>query len=454
MAESHSLLPSGCADTLRHFCAEHKLRIEDVWLPIKLFGAARRKEGVPICIPPDTPVCMLNHQTGQLIVHRGAILAHIPVLFADEVKFAIPPEAVPSHCTLFARAAKNMSSKRLQAGLSLMHRPITREQAITEGSVVPPKTELVPQMEHSAGDDTVSSALTGDKSVPVHDIDTVSRKVKKRSRIDTIFEDYLKKALVSLKKEKHVTGTDTVMTETFANLAGLRNALPLHFVTNGKMVSSLTVQGLSWNIIEGRVMYRVFRQGGATEGSATTHMDCSHSVAAFMIENVFVKREPMSAWVKNKRLSWSLSDTELPAVLRTLADKGYRIVLLDHYPSLHHGSSHAVEAKLSPIVELCQQHLPVSVTVLISLVSYISAAHCRIGAPFVHPNSGMWQLFIRQVNGGLRPDSGSFLVGATRADERSSQAYWSQGQRDAQFATNCGIRYFDVEAVKREVLHS
>ncbi|KEG12161.1 hypothetical protein DQ04_01941080 [Trypanosoma grayi] len=452
MADAYRLLQSERLDTLTRFCASHKLDIADVWVPLQLLRSTRGKDDTPVQISPATAVVLLNHATGQLFTRRSDILAHLPLLFVDASNLAIPPNVVPEGCIIFARATTGMSKKRLPKGITLLHRPITSTQAVAEGSALVEEGDDPQQLLRHTRTSTESAT---DMSTVAGGPNGSLGKRSKRARSDAVFEEHLQKALEASGSERAAHGS-TIITETMANLIRVRDAVPLHFMTHGKTETSLRVKEVSWNIPDGRIMYRIFRRSGSSDASTkSTYTDAARFIAVFIIDNVLLRREPIHAYLQHGNPSWSLIDLELLTAAQKLVEKGYRIVLLDHYPSLHHGNVFALEAKLHPIAELCQKHFKCDVTVVLSTMSYISASHRRDGMPFVLPYSGVWQFFIAQLNGGLRADAESLLVGAAADDASGSSANpSSQGKRDAQFAMNCGLRYVDGAALKQELRQS
>ncbi|KAH9589271.1 Polynucleotide kinase 3 phosphatase [Trypanosoma melophagium] len=451
MSDAHRVLLSERDSTLGKLCSERKVSPADVWLPLALLRPARGKEDTPVYFSPTTPLALLEHNTGKLITHRNDILSKIPLLFADEVNLAIPSSAVPMGFTLFAHVSKNMSKKRIAKGVSVLYRPITVAQAVAEGSArVEKDTKDV--RKHSrvsveSGVDT--STIAGDEYI------TLEKRRKKREKSDALFEEYLQKSLESSSSSDYVGQGNAILKGTLTNLIRVRDAVPLHFFTHGKSQISINVKGLVWNIPDNRVLYRIFRREGSSGSSGkSTYSDVARLIAVFMIDGVLLKREPLQNYLQDKHFEWSLIDMDLPSIVHKLAEKGYRIVVLDHYPSLHHGNTLALEAKLQPITELCQKHFNCDVTVLLSTMSYVSASYRRDGMPFVLPYSGIWQFFITQLNSGLRADADSLLVGASSDETPDNANLFSQSQRDCKFAMNCGLRFMDAMTLKREILQS
>ncbi|EAN98764.1 hypothetical protein C3747_2g143 [Trypanosoma cruzi] len=451
MADAYRILKSSGSDTLAGLCSDQKVDLNDVWIPLQSFCSARGRMDTPVIISPATAIVLLDHPSGKLVTRRGDILARIPLLFLDERNLAIPPSAIPDGCTLFVRAAKSISKKRMVKGLSILHRPITREQAFAEGSslALEEETKVVqkqPRKSTGSGADAVTVA---------GGMEAALERRKKTAKIDGLFEEYLQKALEGFRDGRLANG-GVIMKETMANLLRVRDAAPLHFVMHGKSKKYIHVNGIPWFIPDWRVIYRVFRRGETVEETAkTTYTDAARLVAVFMIDNVLIRREPIHACLQEGHPMWSLIDPNLPSAAHKLAEKGYRIVLLDHYPSLHHGNEIALEAKLNPIAELCQKYFTCDVTVVLSTMSYISAAYRSDGKPFLLPYSGLWQFFITQLNGGLRADADSLLVGeSVEGVDHRREDVLSQGRRDAKFAMNCSLRYVDSDSLKKEILQS
>nr|CCC94598.1 unnamed protein product [Trypanosoma congolense IL3000] len=440
------LLPCEQDDTLGRSCAANKVAITDVWIPVQLLRPPRKKDDSPIAIPPGTAVVLLNHTTGCLVTRRSDILSLVPVLFASEQNFCIPPSTIPRDCTLFARAAKGMSNKRVPAGISIMHRSITAEQALAEGSCIAESDS-----QSTASKKKVKlerDVATGSVVTVATTTDTAVERANKRRRSDALFEESLHSVLATMRGGGGTHRDDIIIKETLENLHRVRSAPPLHFVTHNKRVTSLNVMGLVWHIPDERVIYRIFRQYDKGENcSAFAYTDSSRTVAAFMIDDVLLRRECLGAGAGGESTKWSVTDARLPATAGVLAERGYRIVLVDHYPSLHHGNLYALESRLQPIVELCKQHFTWDVTVVLSVVSHISAASRRDMAPFVLPNSGLWDFFTTQLNGGLRPDGRSILVGPRASAGEEVRKFSCQGVMEAEFAKNCGLRYCDAATV-------
>ncbi|ORC92600.1 uncharacterized protein TM35_000033530 [Trypanosoma theileri] len=450
MLNAHRLLRSERDDTLGRLCGEHRVNTADVWLPLALLRPARGKENTPVPLTASTPFLLLEESTGTLITHRKDILTKLPLLFADERNLAIPTSAVPAGFTLFVHVSKNMSKKRIAKGMTVLYRPITSAQAVAEGSALV-EQDLKEMRKHTRT--SIQSGL--DSSTVAGDVDvTLEKKRKKREKSDALFEEYLQQSMESSSND-HIRQGNAILKGTLTNLIRVRDAVPLHFITHGKPQTSMSVKGLTWNIPDNRVMYRIFRREGSSGNSGKSiYTDVARLIAVFIIDGVLLKREPLQNYLQDKQHKWSLLDTELPSLAHKLAEKGYRIVLMDHYPSLHHGNTLALESKLQPIAELCQKHFSCDVTVLLSTMSYVSASYRRDGMPFVLPYSGVWQFFITQLNSGLRADADSLLVGASSDVREDAVDLFSQAQRDAKFAMNCGLRCMDAKTLKEEILQS
>ncbi|KPA78439.1 hypothetical protein ABB37_06066 [Leptomonas pyrrhocoris] len=127
--------------------------------------------------------------------------------------------------------------------------------------------------------------------------------------------------------------------------------------------------------------------------------------------------------------------------MNSYADRGYRIVWLEHYPVLHHASLFTVEKTLAPVVRLwreCGSHL--TVTVVLSAMSCVTATRRQgMELSFVVPQAGLLQFFVGEMNVSLQPDAKAASIVGCGA---RGSAFLHTMHRD--FAGNAGLPYVDI----------
>lgn len=122
---------------------------------------------------------------------------------------------------------------------------------------------------------------------------------------------------------------------------------------------------------------------------------------------------------------------------------GFRIVLLDHFPSLHHGNRVNCKRHLAPLVHYCHSCNThgCTCTVILSIISYITAQQRGgLNSSFTLPQAGLLQFFVQHFNASLQPDPAlSFVVGTSTRQN----VFCTNIHRD--FAAHAGLRYVDVD---------
>jgi hypothetical protein len=135
----------------------------------------------------------------------------------------------------------------------------------------------------------------------------------------------------------------------------------------------------------------------------------------------------------------SLMDPTLPETLRMLSDRGYKLVLVEHFPMLHHGNAYALQMIAQRTIALLEKHFnSLPIQVVFSVGSYYASALPGVSRCLL-PNAGVYQVFMYHYNGQIEADpERSFFV--KTAEERIGGFGFSSlnFQEQEGFASCCG----------------
>lgn len=139
-------------------------------------------------------------------------------------------------------------------------------------------------------------------------------------------------------------------------------------------------------------------------------------------------------------------DTSSAAVkmLTAHALRGFRIVLVEHLPSLHYGSAAHITSTLESIHHASSELMTgvPNVSLLLVTASYIAGASHGSGREFIFPRPGAWNYFLHHLNSSLLPDvADSFVMGSSRRTHAVMEGVHSR------FARAIGLRFVDACAL-------
>eukprot|EP00796_Vickermania_ingenoplastis_P012509 gene12509-8565_t len=155
--------------------------------------------------------------------------------------------------------------------------------------------------------------------------------------------------------------------------------------------------------------------------NATEYGDGCSQLAVFFIKDVLFRNivdpENLKAppFMKSRRAACAVE------VMKKYAARGFRIVLLEHIPSLHYGSANHIRTCLTSLwdelKEMIGNFLPI--TVLLSTASTVCSNFKESNRSFVFPQPGLWHFFIQYLNNTMHPDPAlSFVLGTSTREPR------------------------------------
>lgn len=231
------------------------------------------------------------------------------------------------------------------------------------------------------------------------------------------------------------------------------NISPLHYLPQSfRMGSTVTVRRTKWIHPDPGVLYHVFRPQG-TENSIVNRESFSDPiffpVAFFFLNGVLLSfPSPHDPDLGEQQFQFLPHEhfKHVETALQQCYQKGYRIVILEHIPSLHYGSSNHIEMCLGSISDAMSalvNETGCTVTVLLSPASSIFSFYSvegddRLGFSSSLPE--LWECFIKFFHGFGKPDPAtSFVVGA------SSNECPAKSSMHKQFAMSASLEYKELD---------
>lgn len=461
----YRLLNCNVDSTLVEIARRHHVHHRDLWIPLSAAASLRAKSSKPVAISPTTQVALLNRSDGSILFQKLEICLKLHVakaLLCNEEDVMIAPADVPETFELFIRWDRP-GTKHIEAKKQLLHCALHNDSH-RGGSGASLCAILKRSRVDGAGDDGTS--ILQSTAVERH----TQSLFHSRSAED--LERRLSAVLLAQGRPSHPTALHIQQT-TLSNIQRREGDAPLHFVVS-RNEPSVVVGGVRWTRPDPRVLYRVFRSERSNDrAEVSKYSDGSRYIRFYFIEDVLLCRtlnsivslpvesqsvDPLpflqgssstttqtttsiTAEEHAKRL---LNDTLL-ADMKSHAERGYRIVFLDHYPTLHHGSSFTLETVLQPIADFCTLHCrDFTVTVVLAVTSYVNATQRhRRDFSFVLPQVGLLKLFTAQLNASLEPDPETTAVIGT--NQRPSP--FLRGTHST-FARNASLTYTDMEELQ------
>lgn len=434
---------------LSEFASRQGVDVHALWLPLRAALPKRSSSTAVLAVDAKTQVAMLESATGTLLVDKYAICAKLHVANALQCATAtvfIDPTAVPAGCEVFMRWARP-GAKRLRGNTAVLHYALpddTREapSTVSAGAVAGAK--------RSRPDDassTAASSLMG----------SLQGKQKRLSLAQRSAEDLQRRlsAVVAARGVPPHPRAARILQSTLASISRRLGQPPLHFVLPHH-AEALEAGGVTWARSNGRLLSRVFRSAASEERSeGAKYGDGSRQVRFYFIEDVLLRRprqwraaapqQPQEHAATGAAVDGDaevlLQQNGVLDDMHRHAERGFRIVLLEHYPVLHHGSRYGVEQTLAPVVRLCREVCAqLTVTVLLSAMSCVTAMRKQgMALSCVLPHAGLLPFFVAELNTSLAPDQKmSAVVGS---GDRGSP-FLNPLHRD--FARHASLPYVDV----------
>jgi hypothetical protein len=484
--------------TVGDIAKSRRCAITSVWLPLT----------TKVTVDSNEPFVVYDSSSDALTVNRNESFRLLGLLVLRPDVFSFNPTTVPQGRTCYLQCSPQSGSRKVAAGTVVMVRPLELQAAVEEGSATAlesrralyedPKTGAsdlrqrrqtgkAPSAPDSHSEAEDNNSLFSDAYISTLIDDEVIRRRRQReeSADDDVAVARASEEAIAAAKEvadmsAHRRPRSGLITEMISSLKRSRTEVPLH---NAQCSGTVTVKvgNTIWLRHDPRIL-TLFHNGDAqvkaasstdpqpaTVGCSTQQVGQSSSlVAAFFVDGGVIR----TSLFQRGPSSWTLADDRLPDRLRRLSLRGYRVVLLAHYSSLHHGNAANLAEKCGRIGQLIEWHLAdVPLTVVISLVSNVTGPDGHLSL-YALPKSGLWSYFISKLNDGVTPDpERSFIVGGEDAiylraatgrislkcrDEegRVSEAmpdYLAGGSVAEQlFATNCGVKYVCVQQLLEE----
>lgn len=393
---------------MSEFSRSHGIKSMDVWLPLSVINGKRRKSSAVVAIAPSTPVALWHKETRAVLFDRQEILSQLHLLGITCVAtMELCPDDVPEDYELFARWDKPPGTKLIPAGTTVFHRAVTSAQAVAEGSAVSLPEKVGNRRSQRAA--SLRESVTSESSALL--MASRRRHEANAQNSNDDFDDRLRKAMPSMAAGP----LSAVLQHVAKRICEWSHLPPLHRTADARHSAALVLpDGYTWLRPDSRLLLRTFRSKAEKENSRTAlYHDGSRQLALFFVDGVLTP-PPLLGTTETAALRTAAYLERLATYMQGYADRGYRVVLFDHYPTLHHGTRSVQEEKLLPIVEFCDAYMAdrCSVTVLLSVLSSISATQTSdCGISFLLPNVGALNYFTSSpYNASLATDTKSSVV--------------------------------------------
>lgn len=459
--------------TLVNFARSHSVHHRDLWLPLAAALPLRASSHTLVSVDAATPIALLDNVTNTISFDKRSICVQLQVadaLSCEQRTVHIDPAFTPPGHTVFVRWDRK-GTKLLRPSTQVLH--YVAGGAPASASSTSSSVTGVKRSRTGDGDASVSV----DASTLA---DTLRGKEHRISLQQRSAEDLQRRLSAAIQLQGHSLNPRSlhILASTLSNIRHRSAQPPLHFVLPAE-AESLEAGGVRWTRANRRLLSRVFRGSASAERSEVSRYgDGSRQVRFYFIEDVLLRRScccpaaansaaavaderareeedgpnatetpdsaasPFSAHSKKVQF---LLHGKLLEDMSSHAERGYRIVFLEHYPVLHHASRFTVEQVLAPVVQLCRECCPhLTITVVLSAMSYVTATRRQgMELSFVVPQAGLLYFFVSELNTSLRPDAKtSALVGSSAR----GNDYLAQLHRD--FARNASLTYVDVAELR------
>lgn len=471
----------------------HHVQHQHFWLPLAAALPTRAGKGTRVTVGAATPLAIVDNTTQAVSFDKCSICTRLLVAQAhlcEETTVEIDPAATPPGCTVFVRW-DHRGTKRVRAGAQVLYYEAVaaeKQPSSSHSSVTAGATGGTAGLKRSRNDGDSSSITAASLA------DTLRGQHQRVSLQQRSTEDLQRRLSAVLQAQGCVLNARSlhILTSTAANIRQRSSQPPLHFVLSANE-ESVEAGGVRWARSNRRLLSRVFRGSSSEERSeASKYSDGSRQVRFYFIEDVLLHRprlwkaaapavaaqetsvgdspeatqhrqqgaraddgvaEARDAAAGSAATSSSAAAGDVDLALRgslladmnSYAERGFRIVFVEHYPALHHASRFTLEKTLEPVVRLCRTCCPhLTVTVVLSAMSYVTATRRQgMELSLVLPQTGLLQFFVAEMNTSLQPDAKASCVVGSGA--RGSD-FLSALHRD--FARNASLTYVDVAELR------
>ena len=493
------LVRLSAASTLSEFSRSRSEGVQSLWLPVT----------TKTTVDSNEPFVVYSAETKSLTTRRSESMSLLMCLAPRDDVFSLDPKKIPSGLTCFVQCSEGSGTRKIPAGTTVLIRKLLIEDAIAEGSATHPISRKgLYEAEKAGGSSAKASSVVnigkrgrgGGKSAAANvtipdDVEddtcifsdayisrSIEEELQRRRDVAAATEESAQVLGGASLGAGDITDTPSVVAEPLDRIKSkapshvisdvidalkkARAEAPLHNAGRGTSTSSIKVGESTWQRHDPRVLVLhhdpTVSESGHVEGSSTKRGVPSILIAGFFVEGGLIQT---SMYERGKE-AWKLTNSLVPSKIRDLHRQGYRIVLLAHYPSLHHGNLANLEEKCGRIVKCVEEHLSdVPLTVLISVVSNFAGK--GQASSFSLPHCGLWNYFVSQYNERSAPDTQrSFLVGgavpfirsvtgrlsskdlddANSAREACSADYVAEGtSAEAMFAASSNVKFLSVQ---------
>ncbi|KAG5507544.1 hypothetical protein JKF63_06493 [Porcisia hertigi] len=447
-----SLLTCNEDCSLAEFAQKRQVQLHSLWLPISAAVPSHTGSNATVAVDSHTPMVLLETGTDTLVLDRREICVRLQVANAsssEDTTVLVDPGVMPRDCEVFVRWSRP-DGIQLKANMRVLHYNMEEVPSLSSRhSAHSLKRSRVVDEANSVDAFALKRAIRGNQN---------RLTLAQRSRED--LHRRLTAAISTRGCQLHPRSTE-ILQSTLASICHRLAHPPLHFVLPSDAMA-LEAGGVTWARSNGRIFSRVFRSTTSEERSeAAKYSDGSRQLRFYFIEDVLLRRP--QEWTATAAARYRddgsgtggcdrashevevLLKEEVLADMNNFADRGFRIVFIEHYPALHHGSRYMVERTLTPVVRLCLQRCPhLTVTVVISAMSCVTAARKQgMMMSLVLPHTGLLSFFISELNTSLTPDPKTAAV--VGSSDRGSLFLKTL---HADFARNASLTYVDVRELR------
>lgn len=456
--------------------------LTDLWLPCVVSEGSRSRsiieidEPTPIAfVMPPNDVPSVSTSSALPLANRTVIFDRLKIL--EELKvfpprprqFSVPEVTLArSKGVLYVRATPGRSGGRMRVtdGTIAMKRRISTEESIREGSSFPLSAESILALEQRAkGKSPVPSGATSVASTTPAGVP----KVQSQDRMEELVSLRLKNAKFmsdagsaeeggERKRDRaderdpsssamQRAGED-FLEKLHQSIRKVRSEPPLHLVKliggNFKEIilrvgANFQLNGRVWLRPDlGVIAYQHLPEANRGAAGAASRLFAPQRLIAVIpilhailkprcVEDDFFEHEP------------TLVDHELPDMLKRLSHRGYKIVLVEHFPMLHHGNAYALQMISKRIVHFMETHLPtIPIQVVLSVGSHYSATQPGVSRCLL-PNAGLYHVYLYHYNGQIEADTERSFVVKTAVERVGGYGFASLtfDEQDG-FASCCG----------------
>jgi hypothetical protein len=455
--------------------------LTDLWVPCVASASARSfievDETTPIAYAIDGKTTPPPHAV--LLFDRTKILEHLKLVPPNPRQFAVPEALLArSSGVLYVRLVQGGGRMRVPEGASVIKRRITTEASIREGSSFAPCLSSSIPPAAAAGRRVAGGGISPAPSVVSTSVASGVPRQQWQERMEQIVSERLsKEAQNGRSKKRHRDETDAERdskdgTDSNSNMVlqssgeaflqnlhdsirKVRAETPLHLVKllGGNFKEIVLRVGNSF-----QVGPRVWLRPDVSIISYQHLPEANRKVAGaagriFAPQRLIAVLPILHCLMQPKEVEDDLLEHEPTLVrhdggsemtlecLKRLSQRGYKVVLVEHFPMLHHGNAYALQMITNRIATFLETHLPsIAVQVVLSVGSFYAAAVPGVSRCLL-PNAGLYQAFLYHYNGQIEADGDRSFFVKTAVEHVGGYGFSSCSfEEQSGFASCCGKR--------------